>query len=657
MSLIIKNANIHNLKDFSVEIPHNKFICITGVSGSGKSSLVTDIIEKEANRRFFESFSIYARQYLAKTGEVDAEISGIRPVVSIKQKTITGDLRSTAGTLSGVTDLLRLLFARCGKTPDQNIKLSRGMFSFNNPVGQCPDCKGLGEEEFIDKNLLIEDEAKTLRNRALKITLKDGYTIYSQVTIDVLDQVCRSEGFSVDIPFNELTEHQKNVLFYGSNKIKVAFGKHTLESRMKWSGITAKPRDEGYYKGIIPIMSEILRRDRNKNILKFVSSKTCSNCNGSGLKKESLEVSFSGKDFQFYTGITFTEMHDMFRNVKSADEVENEIILAILKKCKLLTDLGLGYITAGRRSNTLSGGESQRLRIASVLDSKMSGIMYIFDEPSIGLHGTDNFKLITVFKELVSRGNTVIVVEHDRETILAADHLIDIGPGAGYLGGKLLYSGSTSNFRRDNLPWLSGFESITHREINTNIEFKKTSLTNPDYLSVNNADLHNLKNIDVDFRKNSLNVVTGVSGAGKSTLVNGVIAAEYREDFKNIVEIDAKQPGKNSRSNAATYTGIFDDIRKLFSKLPDSLPATAFSFNTGTGRCEECLGKGETEITMHFLDNIKVICNSCNGKRFHDDVLQIRYRNKNIYDILEMEVSEALEFFREEKNILKTGDS
>jgi excinuclease ABC subunit A len=653
MYLKIKNANIHNLKNFSVEIPHNKFVCITGDSGSGKSSLVADIIEKEANKRFFESFSVYARQYLAKTGEVDAEISGIRPVVSIKQKTITGDLRSTAGTLSGITDLLRLIFARCGKTPDKNIKLSRGMFSFNNPAGQCGYCKGLGEEEYVDEKLLIEDETKTLRERALKITLKDGYTIYSQVTIDVLDQVCRSEGFNVDIPFNELTDYQRNVIFHGSDKIKIAFGKHTLESRMKWVGITAKPRDEGYYKGIIPIMSEILKRDRNKNILKFVSSKTCSHCNGSGLKKESLEVTFNEKNFPYYTGTTFSELNDTFTAIKSKDEVQKEIFSAILKKCQTLINLGLGYLTPERRSNTLSGGESQRLRIASVLDSKMSGIMYIFDEPSIGLHGTDNFKLITVFKELVSRGNSVIVVEHDKETILAADHIIDIGPGAGYLGGKLLFNGNTSDFiRRDNLLWLSESESITQKELNNEIVFKQPAQNDSEYLSVKGANINNLKNIDVDFKLNSLNVVTGVSGAGKSSLVSGVVAKK----FKNVVEIDAKQPGKNSRSNAATYTGIFEDIRKLFSKLPDSLPATAFSFNTGTGRCEECLGKGETEITMHFLDNIKLTCSSCNGKRFHDDVLKIKYRDKSIYDVLELEITEACDFFREEKKIFSKLD-
>lgn len=647
MSLIIKNANIHNLKDFSVEIPHNKFVCITGVSGSGKSSLVADIIEKEANKRFFESFSVYARTYLAKTGEVDAEISGIRPVVSIKQKTITGDLRSTAGTLSGISDLLRLLFARCGKS-SWNIKLTRGMFSFNNPAGQCSNCHGLGEEEYIDEKLLIEDETKSLRDRALKITLKDGYTIYSQVTIDVLDQVCLSEGFSVDIPLNELTDYQRNVIFHGSDKIKIAFGKHTLESRMKWVGITAKPRDEGYYKGIIPIMSEILKRDRNKNILKFVSSKTCSYCNGSGLKKESLQVTFNEKNFPFYTGRTFSELKDIFTAINSADEVEKEIIPAILKKCEILIDLGLGYLTPERRSNTLSGGESQRLRISAVLDSKMSGIMYIFDEPSIGLHGTDNFKLISVFRELVSRGNSVVVVEHDKETILAADHIIDIGPGAGYLGGKLLYSGKVSDFNAE--------DSVTYNELNKEINFKESTSDNAEYLSVKNANINNLKNIDVDFKLNSLNVVTGVSGAGKSSLVNGVAAFRCAESFKNVVEIDAKQPGKNSRSNAATYTGIFEDIRKLFSKLPDSLPATAFSFNTGTGRCEECLGKGETEITMHFLDNIKLTCSSCNGKRFHDDVLKIKFNEKSIYDVLDLEISEACEFFRHEKKIFSKLD-
>lgn len=674
--IIIEKAKENNLKDVSLKIPHHKITCFTGISGSGKSSLVYDIICKESQRRYFESFSSYARQFLGKMSRPETEkIEGLMPAISIDQKTVSRNPRSTVGTISEIYDYLRLLFARAGTRSSRfpDVKLTRSLFSFNNPEGGCPHCKGLGVEDQIDPELLIKDPAKSLREGALKITTPSGYTIYSQVTIDVLNQVCESEGFHVDIPWKDLTDAQKNIILNGSNKIKIPFGKHTLESRMKWSGITAKPREEGYYKGILPIMENILRVDRNPNILRFAKTVECSRCQGKRLKDEALSVTVKHKHIIDYSSLPITDLKKElleFDYSNLQQEVAQPVIEKIIDRCEILENLGLGYLTLMRESTTLSGGEAQRIRLATQVGNKLRGMLYVLDEPSIGLHPRDNKRMLEIIEQLRNQGNTVLVVEHDQETMLHADQIIDIGPYAGKDGGQILFNEANTaipeleNKQSQTLKYLQGKE--VHIEYQHDLKDK--------WLTIKDAHLHNLKHIDVQFRLHALNVVTGVSGAGKSTLVFDTIGKYYSDklsdnihkitsfeeisvdtEIQKIIEIDQTPIGKTSRSNPSTYTKLFDQIRKLFASLPESKQRkwnqSHFSFNTKGGRCEACEGAGYTQTGMHFLSNVETICETCDGKRYDNETLEITYREKNISEVLEMEISDACDFFKDEPKI------
>jgi excinuclease ABC subunit A len=675
-NIVIQKASENNLKNISLTIPHHQITCITGVSGSGKSSLVYDVICKESQRRYFESFSSYARQFLGKMSRPEVErIEGLMPAISVDQKTVSRNPRSTVGTMSEIYDYLRLLFARLGKKskPLPGIKLSRSLFSFNNPEGYCPHCKGLGVEDQIDPELLIKDPTKSLREGALKITTPSGYTIYSQVTIDVLDKVCRSEGFHVDIPWKDLTHNQKNIILYGSNKIKIPFGKHTLASRMKWNGITARPREEGYYKGIIPIMENILRIDRNPNILRFAKTIPCKQCNGKRLNDKALSVTFYQKNIADYSSLSISALKTTFENMVYNDtdkEVFESIRNKIVERCRILEELGLGYLTLMRESTTLSGGEAQRIRLATQIGNGLRGILYILDEPSIGLHPKDNARMIKIMQRLRDQGNTVLVVEHDKETMLNADRIIDIGPKAGKNGGEILWDTDLKNLKKIECPESETLKYLTRKSI------KKALPKKPEekWLMVKGARLYNLKNIHVNFRLHALNVVTGVSGAGKSTLVFEVIGKyfekklnhEKTEDLEvnemvtdtpiqKIIEINQTPIGRTPRSNPATYIKLFDLIRKLFASLPESSNRKwkqgHFSFNTKGGRCETCQGAGVIQTGMHFLAQVETLCETCQGKRYDNETLEIKYKGKNIAEILEMEISEALTFFKDEPTI------
>jgi excinuclease ABC subunit A len=671
----INGASENNLKNIDLEIEHNKITVVTGVSGSGKSSLVHDIICKESQRRYLESFSSYARQYLKQVKRPDVnKISGLPPAISVDQKTTVRNPRSTVGTMSELYDYLRLLFARIGKA-DKKIekKIERRLFSFNSPYGACPKCNGLGVEDKIDPQKLISDDSLSLRQGALIITTPSGYTVYSQVTIDVMDQICKTHGFNVDTPWKNLKKEDKNVILYGTDKIKVLFGKHSLESRMKWSGITAKPREEGYYKGIIPVMEEILKRDRNKNILRFVQSVICSACGGKRLNDEALKVKIQGYSIADLSGFTTQELYAFFEKIefeKAEKAVGESIRKDILKRTKLLIDLGLAYLTLSRESTTLSGGEAQRIRLANQAATKLRNVLYVLDEPSIGLHPHDTKKLLSVLNTIAEGGNTVLLVEHDDNVIKFADQIIDIGPKAGKQGGELIYSGPLESFLNGDI---SG--SLTHQYLTGQkpaYYHDKKRLASNHSIQIIGASHNNLQNIDVTIPLGQLTVVTGVSGAGKSSLIHDILANKLKtelhgaknlkigahseilgtEQISKIIEIDQSPIGRTPRSNPATYTKLFDHIRDLFAALPESKEKGwkkgRFSFNNKGGRCETCQGAGSIQIGMHFMGNVDIICSECKGKRFNNETLSIEYKGKNIYDVLEMSIDEACDFFKEQ---------
>ncbi len=670
--IVIKGARTNNLKNISLSIPHNKFIVVTGISGSGKSSLVFEVIAKEGQRRYFETLPSFARQFMGKLNRPDVdEIEGLSPVITIGQSTTGMHARSTVGTLSDIYDLLRLLFARTGTTT-RNITLSRALFSFNSITGKCKSCNGIGKEEQIDLNRLITFPEKSIRDGALAPTLPNGYIMYSQVTIDVLNQVCEAEGFNVDIPWNELTDGQREVILYGSDKVKVPFGKHSLESRLKWTGIKAKPREEGHYKGMIPIMSDILKRDRNANILKYVKSITCQTCHGTRLNDDALSVQIHGQSIAEIVGLELNELKSWIQSNKWGT-VAHEIIKKIESQVELLEDLGLGHLTLDRPSKSLRSSEIQRIRVANQILVPLSDVLYVFDEPSIGLHREENKRLIHHLKELVKKGNTVIIVEHDLETISSADHIIEIGPEAGANGGRLIFNGAFSEFSQQEV--LREI-SPTYRAIKSSMEqsrllSKKTGKS----IYLAGCQERNLKSIDIEFKLGQLNVVSGRSGVGKSSLVKGTLLKAVQQHLGNetddlvkltshenldyinkLIFIDHSPIGKTPRSNPATYLGLSDHIRDLYARLPESktqgFTKSRFSFNNKGGRCETCQGAGKTQIGMHFLGNVDLVCGTCNGDRFNKDTLKVKYNGLSIADVYKLSINEAITFFEDQKKVL-----
>ena len=666
--IIICNASENNLKSVSLELPKNELIVVTGVSGSGKSSLVFDVLYREAENRFFSSFSSQARQFLGKLRRPDVEsIEGLSAAIAVDQRSIVRNPRSTVGTITGIYDHLRLLFARTGVADNEALQplVRRSLFSFNTPEGACPECKGLGVEDRIDPALFIADENKTLREGALTLSTPNGYIIYSQVTIGVLDQVLRSEGFSVDIPWKELTPEQQHIVLYGSDKIEIPFGKHPLESRMRWSGITAKPRELGHYKGILPVMETILKRERNKNILRFVRTCTCPACQGKRLNDTALSVRIQGKNIADLAALQLDELKAFLTCLSfpaSQSPVARPIIEQVSAQISILEQLGLQYLSADRDSTTLSGGESQRLRLAGQAGNGLSGILYIFDEPSIGLHPRDTGRLLKVLESLRDTGNTVIVVEHDDEIIRRADRIIDIGPKAGAEGGEIVPPSASRT-----MAFLRGterFEAPPSRRKGNGI------------LTVSGASEHNLKDVTAGFLLEAFNVVTGVSGAGKSTLTHDILGNFLRkklhgaaeepgkhqsvtgwETISKVIQIDQSPIGRTPRSNPATYTGLSDPLRDLFAVQPlateRGYDRSRFSFNTEGGRCEACQGAGFQQIGMHFMGNVEIPCEVCEGKRFNKETLEVTYHGKNIGDVLDLSVDEALAFFADQPKLLR----
>ncbi len=790
-NILIKGAREHNLKNINVEIPRDNFVVITGLSGSGKSTLAFDTIYAEGQRRYVESLSSYARQFLGLMSKPDVDsIDGLSPAISIEQKTTSKNPRSTVGTVTEIYDYLRLLFARIGtpycpehnkkiesQTPqkiskkiseefsgkiiilspiirqkkgtyeqlfkdlnkegytrvrvdkalyrtDEEIKLDRykkhdieividrlevkdvsrlteacenslkksdgllivldnerneclysskmacpvcgmvfeelqpRMFSFNSPFGACETCHGLGIKMDFDPDLIIPDKTKSIADGAIK--LYRG--VHDRWRIKYLGAVAKHFGFDIFTPIENLTEKQYNALMYGSSD-RINFDFSMRRGKSRWSG-TKK------WEGLIP-QSERLHKQtesdyRRKTLEKFMRVSPCPTCKGQRLKEKVLSVKVGNKSISDVTGISIKESIRFFKTL-ILDKKEEEIAWRILKEIKerldFLDKVGLNYLTLSRSAGTLSGGEAQRIRLATQIGSNLMGVVYILDEPSIGLHQKDNKKLIDTLHNLRDIGNTLIVVEHDEETIRHADHVIDMGPGAGIHGGKIVAEGSPSEIEKNPA-------SLTGKYLSGKLEIEtpeKTRFSNK-YIHLLGCREHNLKNIDVDIPIGLLTLVTGVSGSGKSTMVYDILykglkkkiynSRERPGDHDNIVfdekidkviVIDQSPIGKTPRSNPATYTKVFDGIRQLFAKTPEAkkrgYKPGRFSFNVKGGRCEACRGDGLIKIEMNFLPDVYIECEECKGKRYNKETLEVKYKDKNIAEVLDMTVEEALSFF------------
>lgn len=798
--IIIKGAKEHNLQNIDLAIPRDEFIVITGLSGSGKSSLAFDTIYAEGQRRYVESLSAYARQFLGQMKKPEMEyIEGLSPAISIDQKTTKENPRSTVGTITEIYDYLRLLFARigtphcpkCGKEishqtlgqigdsiieegegkkihilapvvrdkkgqhkdvlddlrnkgfvrarvdgevrdleedidlpktyrhsievvvdrlkirKDVDFKrrlvdsletasefadglinvlfsddgrdyekkysehfacvdcginfeeLTPRMFSFNAPQGACPECNGIGVKMEIDPDLIIPNKNLTLNEGAVtpwaKSNKKENY--YHQM----LEAVSKHFNFSMDTSFNELTNEQQDIILYGcDDKIPFSF----------------KRRNKSYqvnrqFEGVIPRMERLYIETKSnysrKYISKFMSDRKCHVCHGKRLRPEVLAVTVGGKSIADVVEMSIKDSYQFFLNLELTDReqfIAKEVLKEIRQRLKFLVDVGLDYLSMARSSGTLSGGEAQRIRLATQIGSGLVGVLYILDEPSIGLHQRDNVKLIETLKRLKNLGNTLIVVEHDEETILSADYVVDIGPGAGEHGGKVVACGTPEEI-------MESHESVTGQYISRRetIPIPQTRRSgNGESLIIRGARQNNLKNIDVEIPLGKFTCVTGVSGSGKSSLINEILykglsgklnnkftfAGDYDKiegvsNIDKIIAIDQKPIGRTPRSNPATYTGVFTDIRDLFAETPEAkargYKPGRFSFNVKGGRCEACSGDGIVQIEMHFLADVFVPCEVCGGKRYNEETLDIRYKGKNIYEVLEMTVEEALDFF------------
>ncbi len=793
--IIIKGARENNLKNINIDLPKNKLIVMTGVSGSGKSSLAFDTIYAEGQRRYVESLSAYARQFLGGSDKPDVDsIEGLSPAISIDQKTTSKNPRSTVGTVTEIYDYLRLLYARIGvpycpvhnkpissqsieemtnqilKLEDrtkirvlspivygqkgthkdlieklrrdgyvriivdgeefdlsEDIELSKNkkhsievivdrlimkdgirsrlyesietasklahgkvvidvigkdkivmsesyacpdcdfslpeleprLFSFNAPYGACPECKGLGIKKKIDEDLIIPDKEKSIMEGAiLSLNVKDP----NNINFVELKTICEYYDIDMNIPLKKINRKKLNYILYGSPDI--------LEfNYVSRTGNTRTTRN--YYEGVITNLER--RYIETKSgwirdwIETFMTELPCEACHGSRLNDSVLSVLIGGKNIYEVTTLSIKELYDFLNNLKLSEE-QNEIARLILKeissRLSFLINVGLEYLTLARTALTLSGGEAQRIRLATQIGSRLTGVLYVLDEPSIGLHQRDNNRLIKSLLEMRDLGNTLIVVEHDTDTMLAADYLVDIGPKAGLHGGNIVAEGTP-------LEVMNNENSITGRYLKGIEKIEVPAVRrkgNKKYIELKGCSENNLKNINVKFPLGTFTCVTGVSGSGKSTLVNDILyktianklyknkekPGKYKsikglENIDKVIDISQDPIGRTPRSNPATYTGVFDEIREVFAQTKEAkikaYDKGRFSFNVKGGRCEACWGDGVKKIEMHFLPDVYVPCEVCGGTRYNRETLEIKYKGKNIYDVLEMRVEEAYEFF------------
>ncbi|WP_296621209.1 ATP-binding cassette domain-containing protein [Marivirga sp.] len=624
----ITNAHQNNLKNINLTIPENQLIVVTGLSGSGKSSLAMGVIANEGYRYFLESLPAYGQQngQLIPTAEVD-DIQDLPPVIKVEQSKRFQSINATFGTLSELTAIFRILFARYSAKET----MSKSLFSFNHPKGACEQCHGIGQAEYIDLYKLIGDENKTLREGAITTTLPGGYIVYSQVTVEELNKVCKAHGFSVDIPWKDLTDKQKDVILNGSDRIKVFYGKHDLESRLRWEGFKAKPREEHFYQGILSVMKDILKRDRNKNILKFVSSETCPDCKGARIKAEHLKYQWKGMNFQAWME---RPLNDLYDRLKAQDLSTGEKVL-VDKICTQWFDLirlGMGEYKLSTPSTDISSGDAQRIKLIKQVNSSLQGILYVFDEPSIGLSEDYQIYLRHILKRLIGRGNTVMVVEHDLNFIQSADWIVELGPGAGIHGGEIVFNGSIKDFLN-----AKDLSSPTVKELKAS----------------NTAPTTQPKKESAAAFQPKRKALTVVSRKTPQFVEN--ISNFCEKEELNLLTVSDQPIGKTPRSNPSTYTGLADKIRDLLAKTSEAkslkLAKGAFSFNNKSGRCENCEGAGVITLSMNVMGTINQICPVCNGKRFKPEVLKVHWNYKNIADMYNLSIEEAYEFFSEEKQI------
>ena len=801
--IIVKGARQHNLKDINVEIPRDQLVVITGLSGSGKSSLAFDTIYAEGQRRYVESLSSYARQFLGLMEKPDMDgIEGLSPAISIEQKATARNPRSTVGTVTEIHDYLRLLYAhiglphcwKCSKpiqkqtvqqivdtvrkfksgtkmhilaplirgrkgqhkgvfdeirkegflrvrvdgdvmSVDDKIILNKNkkhtievvvdrliikkdmherltesielalkigsglilvnelpnkehlfsehfacpdcevsmeemvprMFSFNSPYGACPKCDGLGSHMEVDPNLIVPDKSKSLIQGAIASL---GEQPRGNWYGSILKSLSRHYEFNFTTQWIKIDPNVRQMLLYGTGdkKFKMDY------SSERWSGTYS-----GGWEGAIPNLMRRYTQTKSSGIREwieqFMSMRPCSDCKGARLRKETLGVMINEKNIGHVSSMSIRDLNVFFQNVnltKMEHAIANQILREICQRLSFLVNVGLSYLTLDRSATTLSGGESQRIRLATQIGSQLMGVLYILDEPSIGLHPRDNNRLLKTLKSLRDIGNSILVVEHDKETIEAADYVIDLGPGAGKNGGEITFAGTPKELLKSNKSltgkYLSGKKEIRIPKVRRN--------GSSNQLSIKGATGNNLKSIDVDFPLGRFIAVTGVSGSGKSSLVNETLfpalakelnrARAYPLEFDSItgakfldkvVDIDQKPIGRTPRSNPATYTGVFTFIRDMFAKLPESkirgYKPGRFSFNVKGGRCESCEGDGIIKIEMNFLPDVYVTCEVCAGKRYNRETLEVKYRGKSIAEVLDMPVSEALEFFKNIPSIHK----
>lgn len=606
--IILKGCKENNLKNVSLNIPKRKITIFTGVSGSGKSSIVFDTIGKEAKRQLNETFSAFIRNFLPKYGEVKAEqIENLSTPIIIDQKRIGANSRSTLGTITDINPLIRLIFSRVGKP----YVGAANRFSFNDISGMCPECEGLGRKLTVDLEQIL-DKNKSINEGAI---LLSGFGVGTWPW-----KIFAESGFfDNDKKISDYTKEDLDKFLNGTTeKIKVGGMNITYEGLLvKFNRLYVKPDKE-------------ISESAKKKLSKLMIEETCPLCEGKRFNEEVLSSLINGYNIADILSMQIDEL------VKFLDEINykevSTVVESLKEKLNNIIDIGLGYLTLDRETSTLSGGESQRIKMVKHLNSNLIDLMYIFDEPSIGLHPRDVHKLNNLLIKLRDKGNTVIVVEHDPDVIKIADHIVDVGPHAGSRGGTIVYEGSYEG--------LLNSETLTGNALNKSLPIKEDTRKPTGYLEVSNCNSNNLKNVSVTIPTGVLTVVTGVAGSGKSTLMKH----EFLKQNKDAVLIDQSAVSTNSRSNLATYGGIMDNIRKTFAK-ENNVDASLFSYNS-KGACENCNGSGVIETELAFMDNTKNVCEVCEGKRFKEEVLQYKFQEKNIIDILDMTVSEALDFFK-----------